>query len=160
MKRLAIGIDPGKKTGFAVKDIATEQYLEVRTMQLHQAMQYVLALAYDASEAQELYFVVEDARLRKWYNDKGKSASAKRGLAMGAASIKRDCTIWEDFLTDHGFTFRMMPPARLTTKTPLPIWTRKTGWKGRTTEHARDAADFIFPLNLRNLKVFFAEQKT
>ena len=159
MQRIAIGIDPGKSTGFAVKDVGTGQYLDIRTMQLHQAMQYALSLAYDTEESRELYFVVEDARKRKWYADHDQNEKARRGIAMGAASVKRDCTIWEEFLTDHGFTFRMIAPARLTTKTPLLIWTRKTGWNGRTSEHARDAADFIFPINPRNLKLFFSEKK-
>jgi hypothetical protein len=148
--KLVIGIDPGVKTGFAVKDIATNVYLRVDTLMIHEAFDAVRELM---REGTQLYLVIEDARLRKWYDDKGKSASARRGKAMGAASVKRDCKAWEDFCEDYGLTYTMKAPRELTTKEPLHIWTRRTGWKRRTSEHARDAASFISGLNARNLKL-------
>jgi hypothetical protein len=155
MRKLAIGIDPGKSTGFAVKDIATGEYLTIETMPIHQAMIKVVEMI-EENPAQ-LYFVVEDARKRTWYNDKSKNAKAARGMAMGGASVKRDCTIWDDFLSDWAFNFVMKAPKDLTTKMDKTAWQRATKWTKRTSEHARDAACFIMPLNPRNLKLFFRE---
>lgn len=151
-RKLAIGIDPGVKTGFAVKDIHTGQYLEIHTLKIHEAMAKVRAMV--EKDSALLYFVVEDARARKWYNDTRKGAKASRGLAMGAASVKRDCKIWDDYLQGLGLTYLMKPPKDLATKMDKEVWRRATGWNSRTSEHARDAASFILPLNPRNLKLF------
>ena len=151
--KLAIGIDPGVKTGFAVKNISTGEYLRIDTLMIHEAFEALKEMVFrDGINA--LYVVIEDARKRKWFNDKGKNAKARRGMAMGGASVKRDCKAWEDFCKDYGLSYALKAPKDLVTKEPLPIWTRRTGWKKRTSEHARDAASFIYPLNARNLKLY------
>ena len=151
--KLAIGIDPGVKTGFAVKNIGTGEYLRIDTLMIHEAFDALKEIAF-SGEAREIYVVIEDARKRTWFNDKGMSAKGKRGKAMGGASVKRDCKAWEDFCEDYGLTYVLKAPKELTTKQPIQIWTRLTGWKKRTSEHSRDAASFIQPINPRNLKMY------
>ena len=131
-----IGIDPGTHTGVAVWDSKEGRFLSLETMPIHRAMDLV-RMARDDNEAIQVIF--EDARLRTWFG-KG-DVSAK---AQGAGSVKRDCSIREDFLTDSEIPFLTTKPGNVATKV-TPSWFRKlTGWEGRCSEHARDAAMLVF----------------
>ena len=133
---ICIGIDPGTHTGVAVWDSKEGKFLSLETMPIHRAMDLV-RMARDDNEAIQVIF--EDARLRTWFG-KG-NVSAK---AQGAGSVKRDCSIWEDFLIDSGIPFVTTKPGNVATKV-TPSWFRKlTGWEGRCSEHARDAAMLVF----------------
>lgn len=126
-----IGIDPGTHTGLAVWDSFRQELVEVSTLKLHQALDRVLYYAVDREPVQVVF---EDARLRRWFG------SAGREQLQGAGSIKRDCQIWEDFLSDHCIKFQSVAPARGATKWTPAQFALATGYKGRTSNHARDAA--------------------
>ena len=130
-----IGIDTGKHTGFAVWDSVTHQLVELSTLLIHQAMERV---QWYSQVYGDILVIYEDARQRKWYGD---NARAKQ---QGAGSVKRDCTIWEDFLTDLEINHRGVAPQRGATKLNAEYFRKITGWKGRTSEHARDAAMLVF----------------
>lgn len=138
--RIAIGIDPGTKTGLAVWNIETKSLHSVATMPIHDAMAEIWRLAgiYDG----EMLVRIEDARLRTWF---GKRAKEKE---QGAGSIKRDCTIWEDYLRAMDIDFELAAPEQNMTKLFAFDFNKFTGWKGRTSNHARDAAMLVF--NYRN----------
>ena len=140
---IIIGIDPGVNTGMAVKDLRTGQYTSVCSCMIHEAMLSVL----DAKEHIELFIIIEDARQRTWFGNTGKER------AQGVGSIKRDCKIWEDFLTDNNIPFKMVKPSSGTTKWSLKTWQVSTGYKGKTNAHGRDAAILIHGINERNLKL-------
>lgn len=132
-----IGIDPGTHTGVAVWDSKEGRFLSLETMPIHIALTRVLAIA--ERHRDDVQVIFEDARLRTWFG-KG-NVSAK---AQGAGSVKRDCSIWEDFLTDSEIPFLTTKPGNVATKV-TPSWFRKlTGWEGRCSEHARDAAMLVF----------------
>lgn len=132
-----IGIDPGTHTGVAVWDSKEGRFLSLETMPIHIALTRVLAIA--ERHRDDVQVIFEDARLRTWFG-KG-NVSAK---AQGAGSVKRDCSIWEDFLIDSGIPFVTTKPGNVATKV-TPSWFRKlTGWEGRCSEHARDAAMLVF----------------
>lgn len=80
----------------------------------------------------------EDARQRKWF---GADSNAKM---QGAGSVKRDASIWEEFCTDYQIAFRALPPAKGGTKLNPDYFKALTGWRGKTSEHARDAAMIVF----------------
>jgi hypothetical protein len=63
---------------------------------------------------------------------------------MGAGSVKRDCAIWEDFCRDLGIDYIPVPPQAGLTKWPADYFNKVTGWKGRTSDHARDAALLVY----------------
>lgn len=129
-----IGIDPGVKTGFAQFSRITKCLYGVKSYTIHEAIAEMSNWI-----CKEQYFIrVEDARLRKWY---GKNTVGKD---QGAGSIKRDCKIWEDFLTDYGFQFEMVDPKHQTTKLSAEQFKKLTGWQGTTNEHGRDAALLAF----------------
>ncbi|MBR1575873.1 MAG: hypothetical protein IJ654_05415 [Bacteroidales bacterium] len=87
--------------------------------------------------------VFEDARKRRFFQ-RERTEAEYRGHLMGAGSVKRDATIWEDALTDYGIPFEATPPRRGLTKWDATAFQRATGWTGRTSNHARDAALLVF----------------
>lgn len=127
-----IGIDPGVVTGIGVK-IGEDKSAE--SMPIHKALQFVESLIHE----DKVHIRVEDARKRKWL---GKNSNIKK---QGAGSVKRDCKIWEDFLTELEtsykglLTFQMIHPVKGATKLSSDQFKYITGIKTRTSEHARDA---------------------
>ena len=143
---ILIGIDPGEHTGIAVWDTARQQFRDVLTLPLHRALEYVrrenLALLANSPNGRFLV-VFEDARLRTWF-PRERSNAEYRGRLMGAGAAKRDARIWEEFLTDLHIPYEAHKPQAGGTKWDAGYWARVTGWKGRTSQHARDAALLVF----------------
>ena len=139
--RYYIGIDTGVNTGLAVWDAKEKKFVLVDTMMIHQAIGYIewhLALDGIVLNKNNTFYLVEDARKRKWFGNSGKEK------AQGAGSIKRDAKIWEDFLTDNGYNFEMVAPKDNTTKLDEAFFKKLTGWDKRTSKHSRDAAMLVF----------------
>lgn len=134
--RYWIGIDPGVNTGFSVWDRQTRKLLRVETRYIHEAM-YELT-QYKVSTLNDIFVRVEDARLRTWYGNSG------REKLQGAGSVKRDSTIWDDFLKALGVAYEMVHPGRNITSTKQEQFNRLTGWTGKSSEHARAAAMLVF----------------
>lgn len=147
MKNIVIGIDPGVNTGFAVKDIESQRYINVKTLKLHQAFEEINRL----NEKFNIYVIVEDARKRKWFGNAG------REKLQGAGSVKRDSKAWEDYLIDKKITHRMQAPKA--TKVS-PDWFKKvTYYEGRTSIHAREAGMIISPITNNTLEMYFKKIK-
>lgn len=125
-----IGIDPGTKTGFAVA--SNGQLIGVDSVPIHVAMDRVRQVAGDC------FVIFEDARKRRWLGSKGREA------LQGAGSIKRDCSIWQDYLEAFGVQYRAQAPQRGATKIDAKRFASITGWNKRTNEHGRDAAMLVW----------------
>lgn len=132
-----VGIDTGRHTGFAVWDTEKRQLDFVDTIPIHEAL---LRIWSQRHANVEVYF--EDARQRKWYGSR--TAKEDRNKLQGAGSVKRDSTIWEDALKDWGIPFHAVAPKHNVTKMTPEFFRALTGWKGRTSEHSRDAAMLVF----------------
>ena len=133
-----IGIDTGTHTGIAVWSSAERKLVSVETKAIHAAMRDVLR--WHRAHPGEVFVRFEDARLRNWFG------SAGRDQLQGAGSIKRDCQIWEDFLAEEQIPFAGVPPRKNLTKIPARSFACITGWSGRCSQHARDAAMLVFGL--------------
>lgn len=140
MEGRLIGIDPGTHTGIAVWNRDRTALEDVDTMPIHRALDYVRRYAAGCGNDLAVYF--EDARQRKWYGTR--TAKEDRNKLQGAGSVKRDSTIWEDALKDWGIPFHAVAPKHNTTKMTQEFFRSLTGWKGRTSEHSRDAAMLVF----------------
>jgi hypothetical protein len=127
-----IGIDPGTKTGVAIWHRPSKQLIAVDTIPIHRALDVV------RNGAGPMKVIIEDARKRKWFGDNAKSKQ------QGAGSIKRDVSIWEDALTEWGIDFEMVAPKKGLTKLSPERFKLLTGYKERTSGHARDAAMLVF----------------
>ena len=136
-----IGIDTGTHTGLAVWNAKERKLDQIKTVKIHIAMSIIQSYIQSSKlglENQSVFIRVEDARMRKWF---GKNSNAK---LQGAGSVKRDCTIWEDFLTDLGANFEMVSPANNKTKLNAEQFKRITKYSGQTNEHNRDAAMLVY----------------
>lgn len=138
-----IGIDCGKNTGVAIWDTKAQYFVSLETLPIHRALEKVYNYATKVDTRFRCRVFFEDARQRKWL-PKDASASEYRGHLMGAGSVKRDAVIWQDALTDWGIPFEMVPPRPGLTKWTAETFRNVTGYKGRTSNHARDAALLVF----------------
>ena len=137
-----VGIDPGEHTGLAVWNSEEHYFVDIYTCKLHEA----LVRLYDIwrlSNRKDMFVVFEDARQRTWF-PKERSNSEYRGRLMGAGAAKRDAAIWEEFLTDYGIPFEARKPQAGGTKWSAEFFKKVTGYTGRCSEHARDAALLVF----------------
>lgn len=134
----AIGIDSGTSTGIAIWDRQTKQFVEVKTMPIHRALEVV-------RQYHERYTIevrVEDARLAVH----GRNTTTDRSKLQGAGSIKRDAKIWSDFLTDYSIPHLMVRPNKALSKLSKEQFVRTTKYTGLTSSHARDAAMIVYGL--------------
>lgn len=137
---IVVGIDPGVNTGLAVWDTASRSLIDVRCSGIVDAMEYLRKL----KETNGIGLVVfEDARRRKWI-PREKDLKEFKGRAMGAGSVKRDCTIWEEWCNHHGIQSVKTPPRPGMTKLSDAVFRGITGYDRRTNNHGRDAAMLVF----------------
>lgn len=134
-----IGIDTGVHTGFAVYDTDLKALIYVKEYPIHRAMDLVKRLFDDGSDIKVRF---EDARKRTWFGYH--TAKEDRARLQGAGSVKRDCQIWEDYLTDLRIPFEMVAPKNNATKLTAEQFRRITGYEGKTNEHGRDAAMLVY----------------
>jgi len=143
--KYVIGIDPGVTTGIARLNLHNEKINLLESMMIHNAMDFVQGFIHNS------LIVVEDAR--KWNGwSKGQKSREMRAKAQGAGSVKRDCKIWEDFLTDNEAFFIMKSPSAKGAKINHKLFKLYTGWDGgRTNAHCRDAGMLIYGYTQRDV---------
>lgn len=137
-----VGIDTGTHTGYAVWDSTSRKLQECCALKIHQAMDRVKQLYQD--HGKDLMVRVEDPRQRTWFGTERMSREEERKKLQGVGSVKRDATIWEEFLADTGIHFQMVAPKNNSTKMKAEYFKAITGYKERTNEHGRDAAMLVF----------------
>jgi hypothetical protein len=87
--------------------------------------------------------VFEDARQRKWI-PRERDLAQMKGRAMGAGSVKRDCSIWEEWCDARNIQYIATRPKNGMTKLTDAYFRGITGYDRRTNEHGRDAAMLVF----------------
>ena len=133
--RMMVGIDPGVETGFCVWDRQDQRLMEVKSVGICAAMGQVQTMMQNGT----LHSVTfEDARLRTgWFG--GNSAAR----AQGAGSIKRDCSIWVEFLGGLLIPYKSVSPKSKGAKLNQQQFAKLSGWPYATNEHGRDAAMLV-----------------
>ena len=141
-----IGIDTGVHTGVAVWDNRQRSLLYLDEIKIHRALELVKQWKDKCkADGAKLVVRVEDARQRKWFgHDEWKTEEERKKKLQGVGSVKRDSAIWDDFLSDLGVEYQMVPPRYNVTKLTQEQFKAITGWKGRTNEHKRDAAMLVY----------------
>lgn len=139
MTDIYIGIDPGTHTGIAVWSHKEQRFFMLGTKTMYEATEDIINLV-NKHGRDNIFVRFEDARKRNWFGKAG------REQLHGAGSIKRDCSLWEEFLTSKGIPFVPVAPKANRTKMKPEAFAKYTGWAKRTSEHARDAAMLVFGL--------------
>jgi hypothetical protein len=140
-----IGIDTGINTGVALWDNRKRSLELVTSMPIHKAMELVKLHQVKAQEnGTKLVVRVEDPRQRTWFGTERMSREEERKKLQGVGSVKRDASIWDEFLKDQGIEYEMVAPKRNITKLTQDTFKRYTGWNSKTNEHGRDAAMLVF----------------
>lgn len=142
---IIVGLDPGTTTGLASWSTTGMCFGDVTSMAIHKAMDYIRSLPQHPGE---LLVIFEDARLIRV---RGGNTFGDVDRLQGVGSVKRDCSIWEGFLRDHGIPFITQRKGR--TKRNADEFHRLTGWTGRTNEHGRDAGLIVFGIDARRAAV-------
>lgn len=139
--KVMIGIDVGKKTGFALS--LGGKLSEVKSYGFWDAVTVVKSLFEGYKQDNQIDFkvYVEDPRLRTWFGSDEKKVQAAR---MGVGSVKRDAELWEEFLQREQIPYELIAPKYNRTKLSHEQFIRLTGWTNRTNEHGRDAAMLIY----------------
>lgn len=132
------GIDPGTKTGISLYDRSPNKIIICKTMMIHYAIEVITI--WNQEKKGRIFVIVEDPRKAVF----GRSTLADRAKIQGAGSIKRDASIWEDFLTDKNIPFIMVRPSKQLTKWNADYFAKVTGYEGTTNSHSRDAAMLVF----------------
>ncbi|MCF0201751.1 MAG: hypothetical protein HUK08_00160 [Bacteroidaceae bacterium] len=137
-----IGIDTGTHTGYAVWSVSEHRLMRLDTLKIHEAMRAVENLAASCrTEGLSLLVRFEDARQRKYIQKL--SAKQDRDRLQGVGSVKRDCSIWEDFLKALEIDYDPVPPKNNRTKLKPDFFSIIAKWNKRCSEHARDAAMLV-----------------
>lgn len=151
---ILIGIDPGTDTGMARWDSAGQRLLSVESMPIHVAMERI-RIESGSIEGRRPLVMVEDARQHRIW--RGKTFGDTNRL-QGAGSVKRDCAIWDDYLTDIGVPFMMRKPDA-SKKIKADQFNQLTGWPCRSNNHGRDAAMIVYGINLPMAMALLAQSK-
>ena len=130
-----IGIDPGVSTGYAVWHVPGQRFTRIQTCSILDAIEMVGSIA-DLNR--NILVRIENPNLRKWFGKSG------REVLQGAGSIKRDYSIWIEFLKSSNIPYEDVAPRNIKTKVSAEYFKKLTGWEGRTSSHARDAALMVF----------------
>lgn len=139
--RIIAGIDPGIRTGLAIWNCDEQKLTYLRTVKIYHALRIMcdfIEWSYPSDSHYHFEIWFEDARLRTWFGN------ADREKLQGAGSIKRDCSIWQEFCEYYKIPFKAIKPAAGNTKWDAEYFKKITGWTGRTSQHSRDAAVLVF----------------
>lgn len=162
-KNIYIGIDTGVNTGIAIWSKSDNKFIGIGTLSIHRAMFEVMN--YNSNPKYNIVKVrVEDARLRgampvnaKTINkymlqNKCDLITAKQKLTyinnaklQGVGSVKRDSSIWEDFLKDMKIPYEMVNPMSNITKLDNRQFGMITGLSlNKIDSHSKDACMLVF----------------
>jgi len=140
--RYIVGIDPGTHTGFAVYDVEKGVLIEVETLAIDEAIERVCGYRLCGT----VLLRVENPNTWKPFGRHNQTEKIQ-----GAGSVKRDFAIWKSFAGRKGIDFEAVP-VQGTIKKPNPLFFQSlTKWKGRTSNHSRDAAMLCFGFEPRKI---------
>lgn len=129
---LKIGIDPGTHTGIAIWDSSERKFTCVETLDIDDA----LFMVADVKRNFALY--IENPNTFVPFRD---DVAVRK---QGAGSIKRDFAIWKRFAEKRKIRLYEISLHKSLKKLDAKTFWRLTGWSGKTSVHARDAAMLVF----------------
>ncbi len=141
--KVLVGIDPGIKTGLAIAEGG--KLVRIETVDILDALDEIHAYANEARYyLRNVTIYIEDPSLNKPVFDRGQHGRKALNIAQKVGSNKRDAQILIAKCKRAGVKLvRVKPVAGPFTKMSAEFFKKQTGWTGRTSQHARDAAGLI-----------------
>jgi len=140
--RYVIGIDPGAHTGCGVWDRVERRLIDVRTGNFWTVIEHVTA----TYPTHETVIVIEDPNLNpSMHAGTLKGAAGVRAalrIAQNVGENKAEARLLIEGFERAGYAVEPFKPTR--SKPTEDHFRRVTGYEGRTSEHARDAAMFVY----------------
>lgn len=133
-KRYVIGIDGGVNTGIAVYDRSKRELTTCQTMTFWGVYEEIVNLR----NPRETLIIIEDPEQNRPIFKHLHSQAAQSKLAGNVGGVKRESRLLMEGLRRRGFEVIAVRPT--TGKVKADYFAQLTKWKGRTSQHARDAA--------------------
>jgi hypothetical protein len=154
---ILLGIDPGTAVGLAQWSTTGQVLGVVTSMSALAAMDWIRTLPQAQHPGSgELLIVLEDARKSRIH---GGPTFGKANRLQGVGSVKRDSALWVEFCTRERIPFVTIKPRRRATKKNAALFRQITGWQGRTNEHGRDAAMFVWGTSATEAQLLLARAR-
>ena len=142
-----IGLDPGISTGFCMYDKTFKQIIKLATVEfweLFDALDEIKRLAPD-----QVKFIIENSALNKPTFVKGGGDTQKKmqKISRNVGSNQRESTLLIEGIRRYGFHVIEVKPTGsrgVKRKWSEETFQKITGYKGRSSQHARDAAMLVF----------------
>lgn len=148
--RYYIGIDPGKKTGFAVWDSVDKRFAEIATktfwITVDEVASSAFLMSYRSASRSMFKIVIEDpSQNRPTFFRPGTTPRQMQKISQNVGANKEHALLLIERFESLGFeVLRVRPSGKTQTKLSADAFKRIAGYKGRTSEHARDAAMLVF----------------
>lgn len=136
MKCYSIGIDPGKKTGFAVYNIRDDT-LSLQTLDFWATM--LVMEHYQLDQVHEV--TVEVPTSKHVWHGKGPNQKSASKVGVNVGGVIREAELLAEGIRRMGFNVRTVHPRG---KVDAAKFKAFTGYQGQTNEHTRDAGLLCF----------------
>ena len=169
-KRVVIGIDPGyKTTGIAVWEVDKAEFTDLHTMDIWATIRFLNKIIKlrgefrDNNRIKDVMLMIEDPNINKpvfqiasetkdfreaiGNNDEELHNRTLRLYSRRAQNVgmnKQTATFLIDYAKIQGFITKQVRPSKK--KLNAKEFKARTGYLGRCSQHARDAASLVFPV--------------
>lgn len=144
INRILIGIDPGSHTGVAVIESGSESFTYLWTLSFWFAIKAIETYAH---MKEPMTVVMEDPNGNRPVFNRGIDGRRASKIAQNVGMNKRDAQLIEAYcLLNDIPILKVRPSAKSMTKLSAEQFEKVTGYKGRTSEHSRDAGMLIWSM--------------
>jgi hypothetical protein len=137
-KKLLIGIDPGVHCGVAVSVDRKLQHCE--TISWWKCID-MISITYHQNEVDEL--IIEDSSLNNYTYNRGNVGNVAMRQSRNAGMNQGYSKLMVERFKSLGYNVKQIRPTQDRHKWSKEYFESISGWKERTSEHARDAARFV-----------------
>lgn len=139
--RYLIGIDPGVKTGFAIYDRTEKEFIYLDTLDFWNAITMIENFKMQVGIS---YFkvIIENPNLNRPTFNRNQNARSNTRISQNVGQNKRDASLLIQFCKREGIEVQEIKPTA--TKKDAEFFSKITGYKGRCSQHGRDAALLVY----------------
>lgn len=138
---IVIGIDPGVETGYAEWSRSRKQFIELNTLSFWATHDRIVQFnPFDV----EIFIENPDSKRAMYQRtDEIEHARTREQIARKIGSNRREASLLIERFQSLGYTVRAVSPIK-EKKWNAEVFRRLTKYKGRTSQHVRDAGRLVF----------------